>query len=181
MMRAVLLVAFAASVVAPPVGIHEYFSRVENKMSEGAAKILGATKTIAKHPLQPRPQVAGESAALAPLLAEAASAQSRENTTKNGGNMAETMGHAVAGAAKSSSSSTPDTRPPPLKFRKYEPGDREKVLVFGKPPIGPADQKDSTGRPPVCCALHLQAKVQRPKPKWSSAFGTGAMLGRGKK
>ena len=97
MMRAVLLVAFAASVVAPPVGIHKFFSTVENKMSEGAAKIPGATKTIAKQPLQPRPHVAGSAAA--PLLAEATSAQSSEDTAKNKGNMAEKMGHAIAGAA----------------------------------------------------------------------------------
>ena len=91
--------AFAASVVAPPVGIHKFFSTVENKMSEGAAKIPGATKTIAKQPLQRRPHVAGSAAA--PLLAEATSAQSSEDTAKNKGNMAEKMRHAIGGAAKS--------------------------------------------------------------------------------
>jgi hypothetical protein len=92
-----------ASVVAPPVDIRKYFSRVENKMSEGTHKILSATKTIAKQSLHPRPQVAG-SAALIPLLAEAASEQSREDTAKNEGKIsAEKMGRAVAGAATTSS------------------------------------------------------------------------------
>eukprot|EP00966_Prymnesium_polylepis_P065902 1529099-Prymnesium_polylepis.3 len=79
--------------------LHKLFSTVEDKMSEGAAKIPGATKTIAKQPLQPRPQVAGSVAA--PLFAAAASAQSSEDTAKNKGKMAEKMGHAIAGAAKS--------------------------------------------------------------------------------
>ena len=106
-------------------------------MSEGTHKILSATKTIAKQSLHPRPQVAG-SAALIPLLAEAASEQSREDTAKNEGKIsAEKMGRAVAGAATTSSTApaAPEYAVRPCRAGMYE------LLTVGKGQLGPRPPK----------------------------------------
>ena len=64
-MRAILFAALAASAVAP-FDVRDFFSSTESKMSAGAHQAVGATKSIVKKVLPPRPQVAGSS--VAPLL-----------------------------------------------------------------------------------------------------------------
>ena len=61
-MRGFLFAALAASAVAP-LNIRDFFSSAESKMSAGAHQAVGATKSIVKKVLPPRPQVAGSSVA----------------------------------------------------------------------------------------------------------------------
>ena len=140
LMRGILFAALATSAVAP-FDIRDFFSSTENKMSEIAHhkmseiahQAAGATKSIQKKVLPRRPDVQEAGSSVAPLLQAAFGSRKPPPP----GNMADTMGRAVAGAATASSTApaAPEYAVRPCRAGMYE------LLTVGKGQLGPRPPK----------------------------------------